>query len=806
MADAFSDRVQACEAVLSSLLSSPVPHDPSALCSSLTSHPTLSHPSHKPCLELAFRTTLQTLYHSSPSSLTSPPTPLPLLLDLSIAAASSTPPLVDPLTPFLLLDDAFDYSATASLPSLFHLLVERQPPLSSPTPFFAHLKCRLSLVRTCNSLLRRMGKTMAAEWQGSVMQVVASMMQLDERGGLNLGGKFNVDNHTNIEHTPKDHTAASEGTGKEGAEREGEEAGGQPMVDYAFYRTLWSLQGVFSDPPQLKQAEVWGSFTSSLTAVLDAFERSPPSSMGPAFTASSSSSAAAYFPKYLSGSRLLSLQLQDATFRRHLLTQSLILFQYLLNPTGDAAASLTAAAAPPPPATAPGPAAAQLLSAAQLEVVRGFVPRVLQLLDAPGEGAGAGEGDRYGQRLLAVLRDELAWMRWKANKAPSFARPPADLSHPLVVPGGAAKGKERRVNRGRGAEAPVMGGEKLAELWGSVLSNEESIVGNRGFAPDLQAKLSELLEEEDEWQEKKRKAAERVAKREVVKQEGQAGGEEAMTDDGEGQEDEELDERSLLRKDKQRQWTLLRLLRRSDFALFQKSDGSLDAVVEELTRQRKAEEEKNSTGEMSTPPMDVDHAAVKQEKKEEEAEEQRVKEEDVVGTKDAADAAVAVKEEGDESMPTINEEPVDGATVVKVEEGAAVEDAEESERLGVEHEGAALGDGDRVEEAEEDAEDEPEAEEWRRSGEGTAEAVGEGVEHGQKRKKEDGDDVHEEDDERRKKQRMEEEAVEGEEEQVKPQAASLADASPNQEQDVGMQDSTAAGEAVAVVQSDVLPS
>ena len=621
----------------------------------------------------------------------------------------------------------------------------------------------------CNSLLRRVGKTMAAEWSGRVMEVVASMMTLDERGGLNLGGKCNVDNHTSVEKPPKKGGGTGR-SGREGKEGEGEGkegGGGEPMIDYEFYRTLWSLQAVFSDPSQLKHGEMYGSFTSSLTAVLDAFERSPPSSMGPTFTfSSSSSSAAAYFPKYLSGSRLLNLQLLDATFRRQLLTQCLILFQYLLNPFGDAAPPLTAAAPPlPSPASTSGPAPAQPLTAVQLEVVREFVPRVLQLLEATGEGRGADGGDGYGQRLLAVLHDELAWMRWKVNKAPSFARPPADMLRSLLVPGGTAKGKERRPKRARGAEAPVMGGEKLAELWGSVLSNEESVVdGNRGFSPLLQSKLDELLEEEDDWQERKRKAAERKASRASVKPEGQAEGAERLTDEVEGETDEELDEKSLLRNDKQRQWTLLRLLRRSDFVLFQKADGgSLDGVVEELKRRRQAEEEKNHQP-TTTQQAEPDHTAIKQERNDE-TKEKPIKQEDG-GTEEAAGSARAIKAE--DSAAAMKEEPFDEAAELKVEEDVAVDGVGDAERLAEmegpsvegEHDGGEDGDG------EEEGEDADEPGVLRIGGEGGEQHEGDEQMPARKRRKDEDDDNEEE---RRKRQRTEEEAMDGGEESFEPQ-------------------------------------
>ena len=117
--------------------------------------------------------------------------------------------------------------------------------------------------------------------------------------------------HTNT-HTPlhsAQPAAAADGSGD-----------ADSAVDYAFYCTLWSLQSFFADPPKLKQPDRLSSLLSSVDGVLTAFERSPTSA---SVAMSSEQSTAAYFPKYLSGPRLMHLQLQDSTFRRHLLTKML---------------------------------------------------------------------------------------------------------------------------------------------------------------------------------------------------------------------------------------------------------------------------------------------------------------------------------------------------------------------------------------------------------------------------------------------------------------------------------------------------
>jgi len=139
-----------------------------------------------------------------------------------------------------------------------------------------------------------------------------------------------------------------------------------------------------------------------------------------------------------------------------------------------------------------------------------------------------------------------------------------------------------------------MGGEKLSEFSTDVLSNDESVRdGARKVAPDLDAKTQKLLDEDDEWQQRTERWKKAQQRREAVKKEKEESKEEEkdggdrMDEDGGEEEDEaEPDESELMRKNKQWQWTLLRLLRRYDCRLFQKSDGKLDKVVDELKKRR----------------------------------------------------------------------------------------------------------------------------------------------------------------------------------------------------------------------------
>nr|GMC90540.1 THO complex subunit 1 isoform X2 [Ipomoea batatas] len=124
---------------------------------------------------------------------------------------------------------------------------------------------------------------------------------------VNIKGVFNTSNETKYE------KEAPEGI----------------SIDFNFYKTFWSLQECFCNPPSLSLAPAkWHKFTSSLMVVLNTFEAQPISDEeGNANYLEDE--AAAFNIKYLTSSKLMGLELKDPSFRRHILVQCLILFDYL---------------------------------------------------------------------------------------------------------------------------------------------------------------------------------------------------------------------------------------------------------------------------------------------------------------------------------------------------------------------------------------------------------------------------------------------------------------------------------------------
>mgnify|MGYP002629705788 CR=1 FL=1 len=189
-------------------------------------------------------------------------------------------------------------------------------------------KSQYTLLRTCNLLLKRLGSRDAALC-GRVLVFLAKFLPLTERSGVNIHGSFNVDNVTPLDDV-----------------REGDlDAEGRP-VDVAFYKTFWGLQSWFADPKSALAPGACDAVMSAMQKVLARLQAvkvtvtqttqteqtttgQPKRETLPSPTALSASASSV---KYLSSAGLLPLQMRDATFRRTVLVQCLILIGWLENP------------------------------------------------------------------------------------------------------------------------------------------------------------------------------------------------------------------------------------------------------------------------------------------------------------------------------------------------------------------------------------------------------------------------------------------------------------------------------------------
>ncbi|KAL8244878.1 hypothetical protein R6Q59_011136 [Mikania micrantha] len=302
---------------------------------------------------------------------------------------------------FQLLEDLTEMSTMKNCEDVFGYIESKQDILGKPELF---ARGKLVMLRTCNQLLRRLSKANDMVFCGRIIMFLAHFFPLSERSAVNIKGVFNVSNETKYENQAPDGIS----------------------IDFNFYKTFWSLQEYFSNPASIGVATTkWHKFSSSLMVVLNTFEAQPLSDEESS-TNNLEDEAATFSIKYLTSSNLMGLELKDPSFRRHILVQCLILFDYLKTP---------------------GKNDKDLPPEIMKEEIKACEERVKQLLVMTPP-----KGENFLHCIEHILERERNWVWWKRDGCGPFEKQPAEKKTIRDA------GKKRRP-RWR------LGNKELAQLW-----------------------------------------------------------------------------------------------------------------------------------------------------------------------------------------------------------------------------------------------------------------------------------------------------------------------------------------------------
>ncbi|GJN30047.1 hypothetical protein PR202_gb18321 [Eleusine coracana subsp. coracana] len=221
---------------------------------------------------------------------------------------------------------------------------------------------------------------------GRIIMFLAHFFPLSERSALNIKGVFNTSNATKYE---KD---ATDGI----------------SVDFNFYKTLWSLQEHFSNP-SLTAANLakWQNLNfllvliypvPSYQVVLSTFEAQPLSDDDGKLNNFNEEEDAAFNIKYLTSSKLMGLELKDPSFRRHILVQCLIFFDYL---------------------KAPGKNDKEGPTGSMKEEIKSCEEHVKKLLEIIPP-----KGKEFLKSIEHILEREKNWVWWKRDGCPAYEKHP----------------------------------------------------------------------------------------------------------------------------------------------------------------------------------------------------------------------------------------------------------------------------------------------------------------------------------------------------------------------------------------------
>lgn len=403
-------------------------------------------------------------------------------ISLSVEAASNE--LCSTNVPFMLLTDIFDVVPLDQCEELFSLVEDKVSVWKSATFYDTG---KNYLLRMCNDLLRRLSKSQNTVFCGRIQLFLSRLFPLAEKSALNLMSQFNLENITLYTQTKQDVPDTEAAPKKEESKNESMEVEDGEMdekkptvpIDYTLYRKFWSLQDFFRKPTQFYEKKTWSTFSANADAVFDAFASSKlddHKSSKKKLDLRRNLDASAFFAKYLTSEKLLDLQLNDSNFRRYVLVQFLIVFQYLNAQVKFKTPS-------------------QILSEEQSGWVKTATERIYALIrETPPNG------DQFAATIEHILAREEHWNTWKNNGCPDFEKKPSPEQAKPV-----RKTKRRRVGddlQANGGKVIKMGNPELTKLWNLNPSNMAACKSDdRMFLPTLEDFFEEAIEQNDPAQQ-----------------------------------------------------------------------------------------------------------------------------------------------------------------------------------------------------------------------------------------------------------------------------------------------------------------
>jgi len=381
-----------------------------------------------------------------------------------------------PGTPIQVLSDMFDILTLAHCETLFKT-VEQEVSTWRESVFF--MSCKNNLLRICNDLLRRLSRTQNTVFCGRILLFLAKFFPFSERSGLNVISEFNLDNTTNFN---KEEDEKDEKDDKVDSKKIQIDADEHNLnVDYSLYCKFWQIQDFFRNPIQCYQKVPWKTFSSYASDVLSTFQsfKLDPNS-GRSSSVAPPSVTEQYFAKYLTNQNLLQLQLSDSNFRRYILLQFLILFQYLKS-------------------NVKFKTDAQTLESSQTKYIEETKGKIFKLLsETPPNGA------EFSKSVKHILHREEHWNKWKNEGCPSFAKKLEEnvVEKKPIGEGGSYRRKKRKLGdliQKEVAEKKVnLGNSGLTSLWNLHPNNLEACrAKDRDFLPSLENYFEEAIEQLD---------------------------------------------------------------------------------------------------------------------------------------------------------------------------------------------------------------------------------------------------------------------------------------------------------------------
>ncbi|NXS75380.1 THOC1 protein, partial [Pandion haliaetus] len=404
-----------------------------------------------------------------------------LLAIISLAINGVTEGICTASTPFVLLGDVLDCLPLDQCDKIFTFVEKNVATWKSNTFYSAG---KNYLLRMCNDLLRRLSKSQNTVFCGRIQLFLARLFPLSEKSGLNLQSQFNLENVTVFNTNEHESTLGQKHTEEreEGMDVEEGEMGDDEAptscsipIDYNLYRKFWSLQDYFRNPVQCYEKVSWKTFlkySEEVLAVFKSYKLDDTQASRKKLEELKTGGEHVYFAKFLTSEKLMDLQLSDSNFRRHILLQYLILFQYLKGQVKFKSSNY-------------------VLTDEQSLWIEDTTKAVYQLLSE-----NPPDGERFSKMVEHILNTEENWNSWKNEGCPSFVKERPPDSKPMR-PLRKRPAPEDFLGKGPNKKI-LMGNEELTRLWNLCPDNMEACKSeSREYMPTLEEFFEEAIEQAD---------------------------------------------------------------------------------------------------------------------------------------------------------------------------------------------------------------------------------------------------------------------------------------------------------------------
>ncbi|XP_048363365.1 THO complex subunit 1 [Sphaerodactylus townsendi] len=403
-----------------------------------------------------------------------------VLAIISLAINGVTEGICTASTPFVLLGDVLDCLPLDQCDRIFTFVEKNVSTWKSNTFYSAG---KNYLLRMCNDLLRRLSKSQNTVFCGRIQLFLARLFPLSEKSGLNLQSQFNLENITVFNTNEQESTLGQKHVEErdEGMEVEEGEMGDDEAptscsipIDYNLYRKFWSLQDYFRNPVQCYEKISWKTFlkySEEVLTVFKSYKLDDTQASRKKLEELKTGGEHVYFAKFLTSEKLMDLQLSDSNFRRHILLQYLILFQYLKGQVKFKSSNF-------------------VLTDEQSLWIEDTTKLVYQLLSE-----NPPDGERFSEMVAHILNTEENWNSWKNEGCPSFVKERPGDSKPIRPFVRKRPAPEDFLGKGPNKKI-LMGNEELTRLWNLCPDNMEACKSeSREYMPTLEEFFEEAIEQ-----------------------------------------------------------------------------------------------------------------------------------------------------------------------------------------------------------------------------------------------------------------------------------------------------------------------